>query len=153
MKLLMVGMAGIVATAVMTLLMYGMTYLTNYQLKVVKILGTMLTDQTGPKGTLSDYPAVIVIGTFAHYAVGIFFAVCYYCLWQSGIGRPTPGSGAVFGFVSGLIAILVWRTFFWVHPRPPKTVPLSPYSIALLLTHIIFGMMVNVTYTTLVQLL
>lgn len=152
MELLMVGIAGIVATAVMTLFMYGLTYLTDYQMKVVKILGTMLTDQAGPKGTLSDYSAVIVVGTLAHYAVGIFFAICYRFLWQAGIGRPTPDSGAVFGFISGLIAIIVWRTFFLVHPRPPKTVPLFPYSIALLLTHIIFGLVVNLTFTGLLQL-
>ncbi len=149
----MIGLAGIVATAVMTLLMYVLTYMTNHQMKVVKILGTMLTDQAGPKGTLSNYPAVIAVGILAHYSVGIFFAICYRFLWQAGIGRPTPGSGAVFGFVSGLLAVIVWRTFFWVHPRPPKTVPLFSYCTALLLTHIIFGTVVNLTYIMLIQLL
>lgn len=138
--------AGLVGTGVMTLFMYGMTFLTDRVMKVVKILGTMLTFQTTPDGRLSDSPTAIGVGIVAHYALGVIFALVYYALWRAGIGSPTFWNGALFGFVSGLVGILGWRIFFALHPRPPATVPLKDYLITLLAGHVVFGIAVVVTY-------
>jgi hypothetical protein len=138
--------AGLVGTAAMTLFMYGMTFLTDRVMKVVKILGTMLTFQTSPEGRLSDSPLAIGVGIIAHFAIGVIFALIYYELWRAGIGSPTVWIGALFGFISGLVAMLVWRLFFALHPKPPTTVPLKNYLITLLVAHVVFGVVVVATY-------
>jgi riboflavin transporter FmnP len=139
-------LASLIGTTAMTLFMYGMTFLTDRVMKVVKILGTMLTFQTTADGHLSDNPVAIGIGLIAHYLIGIAFGFCYYELWHQGIGEPTIIFGVVAGFISGLIGMLIWRIFFALHPKPPMTVPLQSYLFTLLAAHIVFGVTVVLTY-------
>ena len=143
--------AGIAGTAFMTLFLYLLTPLMHRQLKVVKVLGTMLTNQTTPNGELSERPMAIWVGGTVHYLIGIMFTFCYYFLWRSGIGKPDLSSGAVFGFVTGLFGIAVWRVFFWVHPNPPRTVSLPSYLLSLLIAHVVFGVFAHLTYSFLIQ--
>ncbi|AEI50793.1 DUF6789 family protein [Runella slithyformis] len=151
MVLLIIITAGISGTAFMTLFLYLFTALIHRQLKVVKILGTMLTNQTTPDGGLSELPWVIWVGVTVHYLIGVMFTLGYYFLWQFGIGSPDYESGAVFGFLTGLFGITVWRVVFWLHPNPPRTVSLPIYLLSLLIAHVIFGVFVHLTYSLLVQ--
>ena len=112
----------------------------------------MLTNQTTPHGGLSEFSFVIWIGVAAHYLVGIFFAFCYYFLWQQGIGTPTFMSGLLFGVINGLFGIAVWSVVFRLHPNPPQTVSLKVYFPALVAAHLVFGAFLNLTYSTLVRL-
>jgi hypothetical protein len=143
--------AGLVGTAVMTLFMYGMTFLTDRVMKVIKILGTMLTFQTTAKGGLSDSSWSIMVGTIAHYVVGLSFALVYYEIWRAGLGEPNLRFGVIAGFISGLVGILGWRVYFALHPRPPQIVPLKSYLITLLAAHVVFGVSVALTYRSLVD--
>lgn len=143
--------AGIAGTAFMTLFLYLLAPLMHRQLKVVKILGTMLTNQTTPNSGLSERPPVIWVGVTVHYLIGVMFTFCYYFLWQSGIGKPDMKYGALSGFLTGLFGITVWRVFFWLHPNPPRTVSLPIYLLSLLIAHVIFGVFVHLTYRLLIQ--
>jgi hypothetical protein len=80
--------AGIGGTAVMTAFIYLLSYITKKRLKVVKILGTMLTFQTTPDKQTSEHSSAIVVGIIGHYLVGIIFSLIYYWLWTNGIGKP-----------------------------------------------------------------
>ena len=144
-----ISLSGIAGTALMTLFLYLLTLVTQRQLKVVKILGTLITNQTTPQGGLSNSPLAIWTGIVAHYLVGILFAFCYYFLWNLGIGAPTIPSGMVFGFVSGLFGIAIWTMVFHFHPNPPHNVSLKVYLPALVMAHIVFGMGVNIVYAAL----
>ena len=143
--------AGLVGTAVMTLFMYGMTFLTDRVMKVIKILGTMLTFQTTAKGDLSDSSWSIMVGTIAHYTIGLSFTLVYCEIWQVGLGEPNLRFGLIAGFISGLIGILGWRVYFALHPRPPQIVPLKSYLLTLLAAHVIFGVAVTLTYQSLID--
>lgn len=138
--------SGIIGTAVMTLFVYAVNASTGKSVKVVKILGTMLTFQTRPDGQLSERPLAIWVGIVAHYLIGVVFAWAFYACWQAGIGRPSLGFGALFGFLAGLAGILIWRLFFAVHPRPPQRIPLSFYLSTLVMAHVFFGVTVAFVY-------
>ncbi|WP_247236754.1 hypothetical protein [Telluribacter sp. SYSU D00476] len=136
---------GIVGTALMTLFMYVLTYLTHRTMKVVKILGTMLTFSTSPTGQLSGKPLALVAGTAAHYTVGILFSYCFHLLWNMGIGQPDYLHSFLLGLAFGLFGSTVWYLFFKVHPNPPK-VHLRPYLFSLLPAHLIFASGVIMTH-------
>ena len=136
---------GLVGTTLMTLFMYVLTYLTHRTLKVVHILGTMLTFSTSPSGQLSRRPLAIEIGAAAHYTVGVLFSYCFHLLWYMGIGQPDSLHMLLFGLAFGLFGSTVWYLFFKVHPNPPK-VYLRPYLFSLLPAHIIFASGVILTH-------
>jgi hypothetical protein len=144
--------AGIGGTAVMTAFIYILSYITQKRLKVVKILGTMLTFQTTPDKGLSESNFAIATGIIGHYLVGIIFSLIYHWLWSRGIGSPNLITCAVYGFISGVVGIGVWRLFFAIHPNPPA-VPLKSYIISILTAHIFFGLGVWATIQLLAEIL
>ncbi|MCC9137927.1 hypothetical protein ACFSKU_21210 [Pontibacter silvestris] len=145
MKLLYAVLAGISGTAAMTAFLYLLSLATHRVMKVIKILGTMLTNRTQPDGSLSDAVSTKLIGTIAHYAVGVFLAVLYLALWDSGVGMLTASWGAFLGFGNGILAMIAWYFFFMMHPRPPL-LQLKTYLITLIFAHIIFGFFVTYTF-------
>lgn len=150
MKFLYAIPAGLAATAAMTAFLYLLSYLTHRVMKVVKILGTMLLRRTQPDGTLSDATSTKVVGTIAHYLIGIFFAVIYLALWDSEVGFITASWGLLFGLAHGIIAMVIWYFFFMMHPNPP-IVPLRSYLLTLIAAHIVFGFVVTYTYYLLLK--
>lgn len=145
MMILKIIIAGIVGTAVMTLFMYVLAFVTKDRFKVVKILGTMLTFQTTPNKGLSDQPSAIIIGTVAHYFVGIVFSIVYAWLWSKEIVDENFFQVAILGFVTGIFAAVVWRIFIAIHPDPPD-LPLQSYLSAILSGHIFFSVGVLATH-------
>jgi uncharacterized membrane protein YdcZ (DUF606 family) len=137
-KLLNAIISGIAGTALMTLFMYLLSYITKRRLKVVKILGTMLTIYSNPEGKLSESNKAITIGILTHYGVGIFFAICYLILWRNGIGKPDLTNAFIFGLINGVLGIFVWRLFILIHPSPPK-LPFKTYMISIIIGHIVFA--------------
>ena len=133
----------------MTFCMYMASYLFRKKMKVVKILGTMLTFKTRPEGQLSDNKFSIATGIVAHYLVGILFVIIYYLLWKNGIGKPDLIYGAIFGFASGLFGILIWHLFFLIHPKPPANIHLKDYFIMLVVAHIVFGIIAAISFIVL----
>ncbi len=138
-------LSGIGGTALMTLFVYAVSIITHKRLKVVKILGTMLTYQTTPDKGLSDSPLAIATGIIAHYAVGIIFALTFMLLWDFNIGQPTLPYGLVYGFICGTIGIGIWKIYLDVHSDPPA-ISVKPYLITILIGHIVFGAGVIATY-------
>jgi hypothetical protein len=142
MKFLYAIVAGLAATAAMTAFLYLLSLATRRVMKVIKILGTMLTNRTHPDGSLSDAGSTKVVGTLAHYAAGILFALFYLALWDSGVGTTTASWGLFFGLAHGLFAMFLWYLFFLVHPRPP-IIALRTYLVTLIFAHIIFGLVIT----------
>lgn len=144
MKLLYAVIGGLAATAAMTAFLYLLSFATHRVMKVIRILGTMLTNRTQPDGSLSEATSTKVYGTVAHYLVGIIFALFYIALWHSGVGLINASWGFLFGLAHGLIAMFLWYLFFLVHPRPPL-IPFRTYLITLVFAHIIYGLVLNYT--------
>lgn len=150
MKFLDAVVAGIAGTIAMTAFLYLLSFVTHRVMKVVRILGTMLLNRTHPDGSLSELTGTKVAGTLAHYAAGIFFAIIYLALWNSGVGLPTASWGLLFGLAHGLIAMVIWYFFFMVHPRPP-IIRLRTYLTTLIFAHIIYGFVMSYTFYLLTQ--
>lgn len=137
--LAVIAASGIIGTAVMTLFMYGMTFITDKVMKVTKILGTMLTCQTTDDRGLSESKTAIFTGIVAHYLIGIAFVFCYHILWFLGVGHPDFLNGLILGLASGILAVIFWFTFFAVHPFPPD-VDLKSYLLTLFIAHFVFAL-------------
>ncbi len=130
---------GLLGTALMTFFMYLISYLTKREVKVVKILGTMVTFQTTAEKKLSDTTSAIFIGIISHYSVGVFFAFPYILLLHYNSILPTLTYSLLYGLLAGIVAMILWKTFFIIHPNPP-VIPLKTYLLDLLIAHIIFGL-------------
>ena len=150
MKFLYAIPAGLAATAAMTAFLYLLSFLTHRVMKVAKILGTMITRQTGPDGSLSDSTNAKVVGNIAHYLIGIFFAVVYLALWDSGVGLITASWGLFFGLAHGIVAMVMWYFFFMLHPNPP-IIPLRTYLLTLIVAHLVYGFVATYTFYLLLK--
>jgi len=136
--ILVAVMSGITGTTIMTAFMLILRMVTRRQLNVITILGTMLTGSTTADGKCVTTPRVLITGTIAHYFVGIFFSFVYLWLWNNHIVGDDWWTTTILGFVTGLVGIAVWRTYFYIHRHPPQ-VPLRIYLAAILLAHVIFA--------------
>jgi hypothetical protein len=79
---LKVIIAGVAGTAAMTCFINYIANRANHNMKVVPVLGTMLTDATTEKGNTSRKPKVYLAGTLSHYMVGMGFSITYLFLWN-----------------------------------------------------------------------
>lgn len=122
------AIAGIGGTAFMTGFVYLIAYITGRNYKVVKILGTMLTNRTHPVKT----------GMIAHYLIGVFFAIIYAWLWNRGIGSPALSDSLIFGALNGLFAMGFWYCFLMFHPNAPA-IKLPDYLFVIGPGHLFFS--------------
>jgi hypothetical protein len=143
--LLNIVVEGVAGTALMTLVMYLVAFITRDRFKVVKVLGTMLTGQTTANKGLSEKPSAITVGIFAHYLVGIGFAAIYSWLWSNDILDDNIINATWMGFLNGVIGAIGWTIFFAIHPNPPK-MPLKSYLTAIALGHIFFAYGILICY-------
>nr|WP_222619668.1 hypothetical protein [Pontibacter sp. KCTC 32443] len=129
----------------MNLVLYLLTRVTNRVMQAPLILGTMLLGKTHPDGGISRSVSAKVVGTVAHYLVGILYAIGYLALWESGVGTVTLSWSLLMGFANGIFAMIIWYFFFMIHPKPPL-VELNKYLIALIFGHIIFGLVLTYVF-------
>lgn len=148
MATVLIIVTGIAGTALMTAFVYLISHITGKQLKVIHVLGSMLTGQVTTEKNVSAQSSVFIIGLVSHYAVGILFAFIYQRLWSLGLGRPDILNGLLFGFINGLIALAGWRSFFAIHPNPPR-IDLANFLLIIFLAHLVFGIGVVMAYNML----
>ena len=145
MKLVYIILAGITGTATMTVILYLLSVTTNRALHVPQVLGTMLLGKTHSNGSLSQAPSARIVGTIAHFIVGILFAIAYLAFWESGVGTLTFSWSLLMGFANGIFAMIAWYFFFLIHPKPP-IIKLERYLVTLIFAHVIFGFIVTYVY-------
>lgn len=141
MSVLAAVIAGLVATAVMTLLIYVGPMMGMPKMDMIGMLGTMFTEDRGQ---------ATIIGGVVHFMMGILFALIYAWLWSIGVGAATWLWGLVFGAVHGVLAIVAMPMMLNVHPRPPK-MELGPMMVAgIMMGHLVFGLVVALVYAALI---
>ncbi|GGZ25558.1 hypothetical protein GCM10007049_17600 [Echinicola pacifica] len=135
--------SGLLGTAAMTLVMYAYSMITGINTKVVHILGNMLT-ASSPE--ISTDTKSLVTGSIAHIGVGMLFSFSYYLMldWDW-LDREWSDSFWT-GLISGILAIIVWKTYIYLHKRPPL-LSLPHYQMALILSHIVFGMVTILSFS------
>jgi uncharacterized membrane protein YagU involved in acid resistance len=132
--------AGLVATAVMTLLMYTAPRMGMPKMDIIGMLGSMFSDN---KSTAT------VIGLVVHFVMGVIFAIVYAYLWSVGVGSASLLWGLIFGLAHGVIAIVTMPMMMRVHPRPPAMKGGPKTMVGQLMGHAAFGLVVAMTYAAL----
>lgn len=129
--------SGFVGTLAMTIVMYLYANLTKKNTKVIHIFGSMLTGNTGL--TINQKVKILTTGTIAHVFVGVLFSFSYFLLWNWGVFSISLFDSLIIGAISGIVAIVVWKSYFKAHRKPPK-VYLRHYFTALFISHVVFGL-------------
>ena len=80
--------------------------------------------------------------------MGIFFAMIYAALWSVGIGSPTWWWGLIFGAIHGILIILLLLVAIHMYPPLSELTGGLLVMLAILLNHMLFGLVVAVVYST-----
>ncbi|MBO9702928.1 MAG: hypothetical protein J7604_22125 [Sporocytophaga sp.] len=126
------------ATNYMTLYMKIVSEISKKQMRVIRILGRLLTNKTHNEKGVFSIAQIKATGTLVHYSIGIFFLYCYHLLWKNRFTKPNLTGGVTLGLTNGLIAIAVWYVYMNLHRNPPK-IDRKSYLINLVIAHIIYG--------------
>jgi hypothetical protein len=126
--------AGLTGTTFMTLFSYLVSETKEENFKEPELLGKLLYRLIPDLNKQNSRFA----GWSLHYVVGFIFAFLYARLWEERKIKPTVESGLMLGGLSGVLAIIVWKSTFKLHPLPPK-IYAGKYYGHLLITHFIFG--------------
>ena len=107
-------------------------------------------DMVGMLGSLAapNKEAAVTLGGAIHFSLGIVFAIIYAALWSVGIGSPTWYWGILFGTVHGLLVILLLLETTRIFPQLSQDFNNLAMMIAILLNHIVFGIVVAIVYTS-----
>ena len=133
--------AGLVGTAVMTLLMMIAPKMGMPKMDIMGMLGSMFTE---------NETSARAIGAVVHFMMGAIFGIIYALLWGLGIGQITVLWGIIFGIVHAIIVIVVMPMMMRMHPRPPEMAGGPMVSIGQLMGHAVFGIVVALVYGALV---
>ncbi|GAB4337803.1 MAG: hypothetical protein Kow0010_25980 [Dehalococcoidia bacterium] len=102
-------LAGLVATAVMTALMYAGASMMSVRMDMPMMLGTMMM----PPGS-----AARMAGLVMHFVAGTVFFIIYAALFDAfGIDSTVAGWAALFGLVHGVLAGLMMVMMPMMHSR------------------------------------
>jgi len=143
--------AGLVGTAVMTMMMNMAPKMGMPKMDVVGMMSTMF-DKNGNK----------MMGLGMHFMMGVVFAIIYALLWNAGIGggSTTGGlilTGAIFGAVHWLIAGLMMGGMNMMHAGVKAGTVEAPGLYMMnnggmmsfmggLMGHVVFGIVVALVY-------
>lgn len=137
--------AGITATAVMTGFLNGFAFFIAKRFRVIPLLGTMLTGETTLVKGISFSHRAVYVGLLVHYLIGCFFSFLYY-KWSIWWGDFSMQNTLLFGTAAGIIAVICWRVFFYIHSRPPR-INLSEYCKLIFVAHLLFAIVLLIVYT------
>ncbi len=131
--------AGVVGTAVMTILMYVAPMMGMPKMDIIGMLGSMIT---------TDKRQATGLGLAMHMMMGILFALVYALLWSAGVGGATALWGIVFGAIHTIAVLIVMPMMMRVHPRPPEMDSGPMTMMGQLVGHMVFGLVVALVYAT-----
>jgi len=130
--------AGLVGTAVMTMMMYLAPKMGMPKMDILGMLGSMFT---------ADKKTASWLGGMIHFMMGAIFAIIFALLWNAGIGNATWLWGLIFGAVHGVVAIMAMPMMMRMHPRPPQMDSGSMMMVGQMMGHLVFGLVVALVYT------
>ena len=113
-------------------------------------LGLPRIDAVGMIGSLAarNKESAVTLGGAIHFSMGVLFAIIYALLWGLGIGSPTWYWGIIFGIVHGLFVIALLLAALRTFPQLSEQLRPGPVIIAILLNHIVYGLVVAVVYAS-----
>ena len=133
--------SGLTGTTIMTFFSYLVSETKNKNFKEPELLGKLLyrlIPQINKKYST-------IAGWNIHYTVGFLFASVYAELWKEKRRGASLESGLLMGGLSGLLAVIVWKLSFKLHPAPPR-ISFRKYYGHLLITHFVFGAFASIGF-------
>ncbi len=134
MKLMNIIAAGIAGTTAMTAFSYYASKAKHKNFREPHLLGKV-AESALPEIEKSN---ANISGWITHYATGILFAALYSSILEINKKKPTFYRGLIVGGLTGIPAVLVWKTTLRLFPVKTP-VNKKRYFGHLLLAHIIFG--------------
>jgi hypothetical protein len=131
--------AGSTGRMAMLLLIYGGPLLGLPRIDVVSALGSLAAP---------NKQDAVTLGGAIHFTMGILFAIIYASFWSLGIGSPTWWWGLIFGVVHGMLVILMLFVVLRRYPQLSEIINGLPVMVAILLNHMVFGLVVALVYST-----
>ncbi len=131
--------AGSTGRMAMLLLIYAGPLLGLPRIDVVSMLGSLAAP---------NKQDAVTLGGAIHFTIGILFALIYAALWSAGIGSPTWWWGLIFGATHGIVVILLLLVVMRVHPQLSGLFNGLLVMVAILLNHMVFGVVVALVYST-----
>lgn len=125
------------ATLAMTAFSYGFSYMVKGNYKEPQLLNYLLAKI--PSTKKSFFKSGDIIGWLIHFITGFLFVVLFAIISFHYSIKPTAGVGLIYGFIIGLIGVIIWSILFKLHPSPPKTNRVLFFT-QLIIAHIIFGL-------------
>ncbi len=129
--------AGSTGRMAMILLIYIGPFLGLPRIDAVSMLGSLAAPTK---------ESAVTLGGAIHFSLGIVFALIYAALWSLGIGSPTWYWGMLFGTVHGLLVISLLFVTMRLVPQLSQYFNTFAVMLAILLNHIVFGVVVAVVY-------
>lgn len=133
--------SAMMATSVMTLFSWVYALIFKNNAREPELLGKLIR-RMRPGTSKRNARAA---GWVAHYGVGLLFAELYGQIWERTALNPDVRTGLVFGGLSGIAAILIWKFTLTIHPLPPA-VNFAKFAINLFLAHLIYGLAAALSY-------
>ncbi len=131
--------AGSSGRMAMILLIYGGPLIGLPRIDVVSMLGSLVAP---------NKQDAVTLGGAIHFTMGILFALIYTALWGMGIGYATWWWGLIFGAVHGIVVILMLFLGVRVSLLFSEETNGIPVMLAILLNHMVFGLVVALVYST-----
>ncbi len=135
MEILMIVLASIAATTLMTLFSYIWSDVRRKQFREPVLLSQIIASAQ----VLSNAKHERLTGWGIHYFIGLLFLIGYHIMLRSAYFDPTWFTALVFGIISGVIGIFGWRTIFRFAPKVPR-IRFNEYFAQLFIAHIIFAL-------------
>ena len=131
--------AGSTGRMAMLLLIYGGPLIGLPRIDVVSMLGSLAAP---------NKQDAVTLGGAIHFSMGVLFAIIYAAFWSAGIGSPTWWWGLIFGALHGIVVILLLFMVTRMHPQLSELINGLPVMVAILLNHMVFGVVVALVYST-----
>ncbi|MBI4337026.1 MAG: hypothetical protein HY683_04265 [Chloroflexi bacterium] len=135
--------AGLVGTAVMTMLMYSAPVMGMPKMNIAQTLGTMVL----PQGS-----SAFIMGMMMHMVNGVIFVAIYAAVWNAFGNNVTWWSGLIFGAVHSLVAAVGMGMLMGIHKEVKAGRLPSPMSggtkgmAGMVMGHLLFGLVVALVY-------
>jgi hypothetical protein len=129
--------AGSAGRMAMIILIYMGPFLRLPRIDAVGLLGSLAAP---------NKQSAVTLGGAIHFSLGVLFALVYAALWGVGIGSPTWYWGLLFGMVHGFLVIAMLLVSMRMFPPLTQHFNTVAVMIAILLNHLLFGVVVAVVY-------
>lgn len=135
--------SAVVATSIMTAFSYILSNIRNKQFREPELLNIVLSSSDLFNLELSKKSSV---GWILHYLIGLILVLIFEILLKFELIPISITSGAIFGFVAGIMGVFGWKLFFYLSEKPSEITWNIEYYLQLIVAHILFGISTSVVY-------